>query len=173
MNALQRNKFAMVVQKQGANLASQKCVKNAGGLSDKHQEGQMIMKMTCYRLTAGKLGVVGDMDALQQNKFVSIAVVDGKQGANLASWTGENSCLRYQPRHREELGDNEDAIACLAEGSLQAEDTVAGDSGQSERNLGWLMDSRLNMKQQCALVAKKDNGTWPGSEILRPAGPRQ
>lgn len=58
------------------------------------------------------------MDARQQNKFVLIAMVGGKQGANMASWTGEKWCPRIQPRHYEEPSDNEGAVACPAEGCM-------------------------------------------------------
>lgn len=75
------------------------------------------LSFSSYRPTAGKPGLVGDVDALQQNKFVLIAVVDGKQGANLASWTGEKSGLRIQLRHQE---DNEGAVACPAEGCVSS-----------------------------------------------------
>ncbi|RMC03563.1 hypothetical protein DUI87_19738 [Hirundo rustica rustica] len=46
------------------------------------------------------------------------------------------------------------------------------DSGQAEREMQGQMDSRLDMSQQCDHVAKKANGSWPGSGTVWPAGPR-
>ncbi|RMB96346.1 hypothetical protein DUI87_27211 [Hirundo rustica rustica] len=40
------------------------------------------------------------------------------------------------------------------------------DSSQAERNLQGLMDKRMDMSQQCAQVAKKANGSGPGSGKL-------
>jgi len=50
--------------------------------------GEMQNSSSSYGTTEGKLGLVGDMDLLQQNKFISMTMVDGKQDANLASWNG-------------------------------------------------------------------------------------
>ncbi|TRZ07764.1 hypothetical protein HGM15179_019340 [Zosterops borbonicus] len=53
--------------------------------------------------------------------------------------------------------------------ALQAGARVAGEC-PGRKGAGAVLDSRLDMRQQCAQVAKKANGPWPGSRLVWPAG---
>ncbi|GAB0203055.1 ran-binding protein 3-like [Grus japonensis] len=85
--------------------------------------------------------------AFQQLKCDSDDEDDEKITQVSSSGSGKNN-----PKHQYRLG-----------GDLLGSSPV-------EKNLGFLVDNKLSMSQQCALVAKKANGTWGALRRVWPAG---